>query len=79
MMIARRIQPTLAETVLKSAKRWHDKAERLLDKVQWDQLACQVIGHTTPWEKQNYNVRTHKREPIFICRRCKQVFGGVRL
>jgi len=79
MIVARRIYPTVLESVWISAKRWHGRIERWLDNVQWDRLLCHTIGHTTPWEKPNYNVRNHKREPVFICRRCKQVFGGIRL
>jgi len=78
-MVARRIHPTVWETVKTQAKAAHRRIEGRLDKVEWDGLMCRLIGHTTPWEQMNYNVRTKRREPVFVCRRCKQVFGGVRL
>jgi len=71
MLIARRIQPTVAETAASLAKRLHKRIEAKLDRVEWDTLMCRVIGHTRPWQAS--------ARAAFICRRCKRAFGGVRL
>ena len=74
MIIARRVRKTDLQILKDSARGTLRSFDRWLNTIEWDGLACRVLGHK--WqERRERDARTHAWTFVVRCKRCQCVAG----